>query len=199
MMNFKHTLLLFALLITACSELKNSKYKDTSYLEMPPEMEIIATPDGVVTAYNDTKDTGLGTNITLAGSAEKPVLEIKKLFPRAWNIVEQALKLNEIEITDKNRDQGIFYVLFDLNKKTPANKGLLTFFSSKDEYKPSAHQLTVVWRENTTEVSIKLLKSADNDLLEDDEDRDNFDNISDAGKTLLKTLYKTIQDDLPIN
>ena len=190
---------LIPVLVTACSDIKVTKYQDTSDLETPPEMVIVEKPKVLIEDSEVIKNTGLGKNVSLAGLGKEPVIKIKKTFERSWAIVEQALKLNEIEITDKNRDEGVFYVLFDPDAKPAGSKitDTITFFFFEDEYVEAAYKLTVAWRDSDTEVTVELIDQVSNDILDDGEDE--FEDTIDAGTKLLKTLYKTIKDDLPLD
>lgn len=194
------------LLIVACSDSKNTRYQDTSHLEIPPEMEIVETPKAIVEDKDKdkvkvkVKESGLGDEVLLVGSAKKPVIKIKKLFDRSWNIVEQALKLNEIDVTDKNREQGVFYVLFDpdvLPANDPELMDKVTFFLFQDDFEEETYKVTVIWRESDTEISAELVEQLNTDLLDDDED--GSEGSVDEGAKLINTLYKTIRDDLPLD
>ena len=165
-------------------------------------MEIVETEKGVEDKYEKLTNTGLGDeNVSYTGSAEKPVMKIKKLFDRSWILVEQALKLSEIEITDKNREQGFFYVNFDPDAQGSKDTELIdsvSFFFFEDEYEAAAYKLIVKWNETDTEVTAELANQINTDLLDDDEDKEDFEGSIDGGAELLKKLYKTIRDDLPL-
>ena len=144
----------------------------------------------------------MGDNVLYEGSAEPPVMKIKKLFDRSWVLIEQALKLSEIEITDKNREQGVFYVNFDPDARDSKDAELIdsvSFFFFEDEYEAAAYKLKVEWRETDTEVTAELVNQVNTDLLDDDEDMEDFEESVDDGTKLLKKLYKTIRDDLPLD
>ena len=194
-------LILISSVLLSCAESRSSRYKDTSQLEMPPEMEIVETEKVAVDKYEKLTNTGLGDEyVSYLGSAEAPVMKIKKLFDRSWVLVEQALKLSEIEITDKHREQGVFYVNFDPDAGDSKDNELIdsvTFFFFEDEYDEAAYKLTVKWNETDTEVTAELVNQVNTDLL-DDEDED-FGGSVDSGTMLLKKLYKTIRDDLPLD
>ena len=195
-------LVFISLVLASCAETEKSRYKDTSHLEMPPEMEIVETEKVVVSEYEKLTNTGLGDNVLYEGSPEPPVMKIKKLFDRSWVLIEQALKLSEIEITDKNREQGVFYVNFDPDARDSKDAELIdsvTFFFFEDEYDAAAYKLKVEWRETDTEVTAELVNQVNTDLLDDDEDMEDFEESVDDGTKLLKKLYKTIRDDLPLD
>lgn len=149
----------------------------------------------------DLTDKGLGDSVTLAGIDEKPVMKIKKLFNRSWTLVEQALKLGEIEITDKNREQGIFYVLFDPDAQGTGDSestDTLSFFFFEDEYEEAAYQIKVAWIESDTEVKVELVDQVNTELLDDDEDTAAFEGTVNSGEKLLNILYNIIKNDLPL-
>lgn len=193
-------MLFVTLLLLSCADVSNTRYKDTRHLEQPPTMEIKVKPKTEVEENEEISDTGLGSRVSFSESAEKPVIKIKKLFYRSWNIVTQALKLNDIEVKDKNRELGVFYILFDPDEFSDENNGImskLTFFFFEDDYDKAAYKLTVAWQDNVTEVRAELADQTVSDLLDDDED--NIASNVDGSGILLKALYKTIKDDLPIN
>ena len=196
-------LILISLVLVSCAESRSSRYKDTSHLEMPPEMEVVETEDVVVDKYEKLTNTGLGDKyVSYTGPTEEPVMKIKKLFDRSWVLVEQALKLSEIEITDKHREQGVFYVNFDPDARDSKDTELIdsvTFFFFEDEYDEAAYKLTVKWNETDTKVTAELVNQVNTDLLDDDEDEEEFEGSVDSGVILLKKLYKTIRDDLPLD
>ena len=196
-------LILISSVLLSCAESRSSRYKDTSQLEMPPEMEIVETEPVVVSEYEKLTNTGLGDEyVSYTGPAEKPVMKIKKLFDRSWILVEQALKLSEIEITDKHREQGFFYVNFDPDAQGSKGSDVIdsvSFFFFEDEYEAAAYKLTVKWNETDTEVTAELANQINTDMLDDDEDMEDFEGSVDSGVILLKKLYKTIRDDLPLD
>jgi len=187
---------LIPLLLSACAEVKNTRYKDTHELEMPPVMKIDERPKRQ--KPQEEKNAGLGDIVSLAGSDALPVIKLKKMFDRSWSIVEQGLKLSEIEITDKNRGSGVFYLKFDPDSQESKDSGMmdsLSFFLFQDDYEEAAYKLTVVWRESDTEVSVELVDQESDDLLDDGED--DIEGSIDSGAKLIEKLYKTIRDDLP--
>ncbi len=201
-MKFKKINLVFliAILVTACSDSSNIRYRDTSSLETPPVMVIKETPKTIVKQEEEIEKKGLGEVVSISSSVKYPILKIKKNFDRSWDIVEQALNLAEIEITDKDRDKGLYYLKFDPDKIASKDSGVmdsLSFFLFKDEYAEAAYKLTVQWKDTDTEVKAELIEQESDDLLDDGED--NFEDPVDSGTILIKRLYKTIRDDLPLD
>lgn len=197
-------LILLSLLAISCSSGKKPKYKNTEYLEVPPKMKVVEKPKVEVEEEKEEEEVveekGLGEIVLLDGTENKPVMKIKKAFDRSWEIVDQALKLNKIEITDKDREYGVFYVTYDPDDQNSGETTLIdkmTFFMFKDEYAEASYKLSVAWRESDTEVVAELIESETNDSLGDGED--DIEGSTDSGGRLLNVLYKTIRDDLPIN
>lgn len=173
-----------------------------SYLEQPPTLEIEEQPVVAEVEEDENIDRGLGEVVALAGPEDEPIIKIKKMFDRSWDIVEKALKYNEITITDKNRDEGVFYLIFDPDAKTKGKSGMfdnMAFFFFEDEYDEAAYKLTVAWRETDSEVIAQVLHQKDEHLLDDDEDEEDFSGSVDPGGILIKKLYITIRDDLPLD
>ncbi|MCK4841186.1 MAG: outer membrane protein assembly factor BamC [Methylococcales bacterium] len=188
--------------LASCSNAKSPRYQDTSELEMPPQMKISEKP--VIAAIEkDEKieNKGLGDQVLLAGSPKNPVIKIKKLFDRSWNLVEQALKLSKIKITDKNREQGVFFVKFDPDEQGSSDRTWTESVASlfTDDYEEASYKLTVIWRESDTEVSAEVVNRENSRLLDDDEDIEDFEGSVDSGSRLIQSLYKTIKIDLPLD
>jgi len=195
-------LLLVPLVIGACTGSKSSRYKDTAHLEKPPIIVVAEKPRPPVPEIPEEEDenTGLGQVVSLSGSADLPIIKIKKIFNPSWDIVEQGLNLSEIEITDKNRDEGVFYLKFDPDKQAAKDAGLLdsiSFFLFKDEYDEASYKLFVQWHESHTAVSVELIEQDEDSFLDDD--KGDFDSPTDLGVMLINALYKTIRDDLPLD
>ncbi len=205
MKNLKNcwVLIVIPLLINSCSESKNPRYKDTSHLEKPPTMPVIKKQAKAISEEKDEEENeserkGLANDVILAEEKQKPIIKIKKDFDRSWDIVEQALQLDEIEISDKNRDEGVFYVTFDPDTKSDSTfVDAMTFFLFKDEYAEASYKLTLTEQKSESVITIETIKIEENDLLDDDGDY--FEGTIDEGVILINTLYKTIRDDLPLN
>jgi len=191
-------LFLIILFVGACSEAKNTRYKDTSVLESPPVMDIVEKPKAVIKETEKIENTGLGDVVKLVGSDEQPVIQIKKIFDRSWDIVGEGLKLSEIEISDKNREEGVYYLRFDPDNRSSKDSGLMdsmAFLFFTDDYDEAPYKLTVIWKDSSTEVTAELVDEQSDDFLDDG--KGDFDGSVDSGAKLIKALYKTIRDDLP--
>ncbi len=189
---------ILGLFLVSCSDSTHTRYKDTSALEAPPRIKIVRKTKTVKKDEAELNNTGLGKNVVLEALSDIHIIKIKKLFDRSWNIVEQSIKLNEIEITDKNREQGIFYVLYDPESEKQDNSSIFdTLTFSIFENNPVAFEISVVWQDNNTEVTAKQIIQ-ENELLDDEDNNEWVGTVDDSAK-LIKTLFKTIRDDLPIN
>ncbi len=185
--------------LSACKEVKSTRYRDTTGLEQPPEMEIVE-PAKVEPQRNEQENlTGLGDVVSLSTEDGEAVILVKKIFDRSWDMVGQTLELIQVEVTDKNREQGVYYVNFDADQQSSKDKGLMekTFFLFEDDdYEEAAYKLFVKWNENNTEVSTELVEKVEDDFLDEKGD---FDSKEDGGEKLIHLLYKTMRDDLPID
>ncbi len=192
--------LLLTFFLSACTEVKSTRYRDTTGLEQPPEMEIVESAK-VEPEQNEQENlTGLGNIVSLSREDGEAVILIKKIFDRSWDIVGQTLDLTQVEVTDKNREQGVYYVNFDADQQSSSDKGLMenvTFFLFKDDYEEAAYKLHVKWKENNTEIRAELVGQVKDDLLDDGED--DFEGEVDGGEKLMHLLYKTMRHDLPID
>ena len=114
---------------------------------------------------SESEVKGLANDVILAEVKQKPIIKIKKDFDRSWDIVEQALQLNEIEISDKNRDEGVFYVTFDPDTKSDSTfADAMTFFLFKDEYAEASYKLTLTEQKSESVITIEPIEIEENDL-----------------------------------
>jgi uncharacterized lipoprotein len=187
-MRIYYCLLLLAAVV-GCAEVKE-KYQDTSELEQPPKMDIVEpSPVSGSDKVTPVEKKSLADSVFL-DDAEKPtVLKIKKLFDRSWDIVGQAIVKKKIEITDKNREQGVFYLKYDASQDSGSTVfGNIRLFVFEDEYTEAEYKLTVTWWETATEVRAEMIVK--------DEDNDRETEYADGSAKLLKALYDTISNQL---
>jgi uncharacterized lipoprotein len=207
-MSFKNLFILACLLLSACSstdkniqhkEVENrvTRYKDTTDLEQPPTTIAMSKLKAKKREVEQVKKKGLGSAVFF--DKKRSTLHVAKTFDRSWEIIDQALKLNKIKVTDKNRDQGVFYVTYDPDSQQSDDSSLMdsmTFFLFKDEYEEMDYKLTLVTQEHVTEVSAEQVIKDINDLLDDGGER--MDGIMDKGSKLIEALYKTTKNDVLI-
>ncbi len=187
------------LLSLSCTKVDSTLYTDTSQLELPPQMEISKSDKVFIDKNEKVENKGLGDNVFLTEKNGVAVLKIKKTFSRSWNIVREALQVSEIKVTDKNREKGVLYVLYDPDTVDSEGSSFfdsMTFHMFEDDYQEAAYKLTVGWEETDTEITVEQINNEEIDFLDDD--GDDFENAVDNGQKLLEKLYTTIRDDLPL-
>ena len=193
------TFFIIGILLSSCSH-RDIKYQDNSQLEMPPTMAITKQMRQQSRPTITEPQTGLGSAVWFAEQANKPTIHLKKSFARSWNIVQQALKLNEIEITDKNRDEGIIYVLYDPDTSESGVFNLVNFFLFKDTYSEASYQLNIAWQQTATDITVQLMSDNGKNMLTDvEEDNEDANQPADGSLELSRLLFKIIKDDLPLN
>ncbi len=196
------TLLVAGFFITACAN-NRSKYHDTSELEKPPQLEIVVS-DVVSASASDNQDlegrkpnTRLGQAVNLVADN----LSITLPFEQAWKLVDLGLRLNKIEISDRNREKGQFYVVFDpdnAERKSNEEGGYFEGLFVDNNYPQGKYLLTLMESslKNIT-VKIEFLESSDGHSSQDGYAEFK---ASDNGATkLLKRLYETLHDELPLD
>jgi len=213
---------LSSILLISCADSGSDKYRDIKHLEFPPTLTIEHTnASSYGSAYSDTKDkpktetakpdetiaksepnktenlpknasTDLGRLIRLVGDPDKPRLQLKTRFDRAWDLVAHGLSLAGIEVVDANHDAGIYrvhYVADGEGNPRGLMDSLTSFFS--DKFEDTEYTLTLEKDNSPTEVranKVIPINQAENS------DNKTF-NRDDSG-SLIKLLQKTIIDDL---
>jgi len=102
-------------LLTACSETPD-RYEDARKLELPPELSLEHARSQPAIAVDDKvrrPSSPLAGLMAFEDNADKPVLTLKTRPERAWDMVVVALKISNIEVLDKNREERRLQVRFD--------------------------------------------------------------------------------------
>jgi uncharacterized lipoprotein len=199
------TSLCFVLLnLAACATNTSGKYRDTSELERPPQLEVStektaqpsedSKPDSVATetkADSTVKtSTGLGDAVSLADESH---LILNRPFDEAWTLVDKALKRSGMEISDRNREKGQYYVVFDPDTtelKNGEEPGLLTTFLTDNNYPKGRYLLTFYENPRSVKINVEFLEYPASE-------NESEATLSDKGVAkLLKKLYTTLHDDL---
>lgn len=126
------------------------------------------------------------------GDPDKPRLQLKTRFDRAWDLVAHGLSLAGIEVVDRNHDAGIYrvrYVADGQGNQRGLMDSLTSFFS--DKFEDTEYTLTLEKDNSPTEVradKVIPINQAENS------DKKTF-NRDDSG-SLIKLLQKTIIEDL---
>ncbi len=174
--------------MTACSE-ANQKYRDTTELETPPRLAIVEQRGSSVSESRQTVKDSLADAIFLDDADNPTVLTIKKLFDRSWDVVGRALELKKIEITDKNREQGVYFVKYDPTDDSGSTIfGNVKVFIFEDTYEEAEYKLHVAWYETATEVRAEMINKTDDASYEDGEAP------KDGSAKLIKALYDVIKE-----
>lgn len=119
--------------LIACSDVPD-KYRDTKHLEMPPTLAIehhsgtVFESEADIQSKLETKEattlSDLEKLVKIVGPEQKPRLQLKAGFDRSWDLVNNALRLAEIDIIENNRDQATLQVHYEADAK---NKGGTVF------------------------------------------------------------------------
>lgn len=167
------------LALAACAD-NASKYRDTQHLELPPTLAIEHThnTEEEVDDKPVSKRKSLLTGLEeLSEKDGRPMLLIKTQPDRAWDLIETALKLGNIEVLDKNRNAQLFQVNYD-----PDGGGFFSMFSN--QYESADYTLTLKEGILGVEVGAKLTATAKNEENE----------VKDASAELIKQLHQIVQD-----
>lgn len=184
---------LAGLILVSCGTSEDSRYRDISALERPPTLVIIKSPG----AQQETDDSaipkkqepGLGETVSLTETTP-PQLKIKQPIDQAWNTLNQALKLNEIKITDHERNKGHIYVSYHSRALFDQMASLL-----KDGKNDSTYLLSIESTGAETTITAAMTKAVEQSGSSSNPDG-YYDQPADISEELLETLYKTIRDDL---
>lgn len=183
------------LYVLACAPPR--QYQDNSSLEKPPQLAVNKTKYTVDDSVTDIAK-GLGDKVSLTDN----VLLLKQPFNSAWGTLEQALKLNNIAITDRNREQGRYYVQYDPDEVEDKAEGFLaqaSFFIFQDEYERLPYVLQMVQSSEGVKIKATAIDADKSfDLLDDGEDLTYDTSKNRASEILLRNLYRTLKHDLPL-
>ncbi|MDD2760086.1 MAG: outer membrane protein assembly factor BamC [Methylomonas sp.] len=171
-----------ALVLVACAD-TSERYRDTHMLEMPPELPIEHTHAQTAIAADDMKPraaTALSGLLAFEDDAKKPALMLKTRPDRAWDMVAVALKVGNIEVLDKNREENRFQVKYDPD--TAGKEESLWDIFSSDRYPEGEYTITL--KEDIPGVVVGAALSKP-DLSESGED---------ASAELIRFLHKTIDE-----
>lgn len=181
-----------AFLLVACAG-DDGRYRDTSILEKPPTLAIIRSPAAEYepdeSSIPKKQDPGLKEQVYLT-ETEPTQLKIKLPLEKAWIATLQAIKLNEIRVTDYERTKGHIYVAYDSSGFFDKVTSFLT-----EGRKPPTYLLSLQASESETTVSASMASS--NEQTSSTSNPDGYyEQPVDDSEGLLKTLYKSIHDDI---
>jgi uncharacterized lipoprotein len=181
---------LLTAVLVSCGTTEEAHYRDTSMLERPPTLVANKPANEQKEADSNSEPeeeakTGLGTKVYMTDS-NSTLFVIKQPFDEAWNTLAQALKQQDIEITDRNREEKAYYVTYDPDDYDPGSS--FSFF--KDDYAEEDYLLKLEARDDGTAISAEAVDKPDPDNSSDD------GRPTDGAEKLLKSLHITLRDDL---
>lgn len=180
-------IVLLTALLASCGTTEEARYRDTAVLEKPPTLVAGRPAEEQNEADNSEEPeaeakTGLGTKVYITDS-NPPLLIIKQPFNEAWNTLAQALKQQKLEITDRNREEGAYYVTYDPDSYESG--GIFSFLNN--DYAEEGYLLKLEAKDAETKVSAEAV---DESAPPDD------GQPADGADKLLMSLHKTLRDDL---
>jgi len=179
--------------IIACS---GHQYQNNTSLEQPPSLEIEKSINSPAVTETHIK-TGLNDAVTLIGT----YLHLKQPYEQAWRTLASALEFNHIEISDRNQETGEYFINYDPDKfqnNNPEFLDNLAPFLFKDDYASAAYKISVTQVSQAVEITAKKLAATEMDLL-DDEDMTFDDKADDGADKLIRHLYGTLRNNLPLD
>ena len=170
-----------ALLVMACSETPD-RYRDVRALELPPELPIVHSKPQPVVAAEDMRSTAspLAGLMAFEDDGSNPKLVLTTRRDRAWDMVAIALKISNIEVLDKNRQEDRFQVRFDPDT---AGKQESIFDIFADDHYPEA-EYTITLKEDITGIMVKVVPTKPAQL----------EPGADASAELVRFLHKIIDE-----
>ncbi|MCK5872531.1 MAG: outer membrane protein assembly factor BamC [Methylococcales bacterium] len=194
----KNTILLKVIIInaflwlTACNS--PSKYQDNHQLEHPPTLAIIGQDDEEPPLTEKKPKTGLKNTVNLLDANH---LTLQQSFDKAWDTLATALALNNLKISDRNRETGEYFVEYDPDNFHHKSDNF-SFFSFKNDYEYATYKLTLKQKSNLIVISAEKTAQKSVDLLDDGDDISFEDKNKDGKKNLIRQLYSTLKNDLPL-
>lgn len=167
--------------LVSCGTTEEARYRDTAVLERPPTLVVHRTAEKQSEADSSAEPeteakTGSGTKVHMTDS-NPPLLIIQQPFAEAWSALAQALNQQELEVTDRNREERIYYVTYDTDSYESG--GIFSFF--KNDYAEEGYLLKLEAEDDETAVSAEVADKQ---------------KASDGADKLLMSLHKTLHDDL---
>lgn len=157
---------LIVIILSACSKVDNilpdreaeyQQSKELPPLEIPPDLtsSTIDDPsiqlpdisgDASFTEYverksseSDGSDSPSKKTAKLISIDNSPYIDIDEDFPKAWRMVGKAVSNLGLEVTDRDRTKGDYYVLFNGESTEKKDEGLLASLAFWRDIKVSEH------------------------------------------------------------
>ena len=176
--------------LTACSYFFPDKEKDYIYskeisaLEIPPELSAEKQENSQLSEKSAPKS--FAYEVVLVTEPEQTFLRVDSSFAHVWRIVGKALTEINVEVTDKNRAQALYYVQYDPELEDADKDGSywqeLVFMFSSDIHQELPYQVFLEASEDSTRIFV----------------RDESDKVltEDKGLQLLRLIFDTINKDI---
>ncbi|MGR9053731.1 MAG: outer membrane protein assembly factor BamC [Gammaproteobacteria bacterium] len=197
--------ILAAGLSASCSG-EGNRYRSIENLERPPELSIADETgrSGTASATGTTTESikkGLDDQVRLDEASGVATMIINRPFEQAWFVLGVLLNQLKIETTDRNRDEGYFYVTYDPDTdyaKTPEILDAFKALFKDDLYAERTYALRLAESNGVTEVTASVAPpSANKDKKKDaDEEPPEPDAAKDGPERLIRLLFKTLRDGL---
>lgn len=186
---------------------KDYRYsKEIPPLELPPELKsdtikleddlhsqvtppsispaISETPSESASAETPAKTAEIPPQTLVAWSEGDSRLQINEPYEKAWLIVSKALTHKAVEITDRDRSQGVFFVEYDAEKYDVRDGSIWDevafFFGARDSHE-QPYRIRVI--ENGAQSQVAVTEENDAPVTQG------------PGLSLLKLLFETIKAD----
>lgn len=184
-------------LLNACTA-TDSRYRDTQMLERPPQISVSKPVEEKLKDTSAVKHnidgTDLGSTVSIK-STTPPVLVIKQPFDVAWQTLGNALKADNLEVTDREHDKGRYFVTYDPDKVPEDESGFLdkTLSYINNKHIEERYVLTVTDQGEETEVLV-----ANNTEPKQSSDSEEQYKLTtppaDGAEKLLNSIYKTMSE-----
>lgn len=172
------------LLLISCAD-TSDRYRDTHQLELPPVLPIEHTHIQPALSKYDMKPKGtspLENLVDFTDDEKMPVLTLKTRPERAWEMIVVALKISNVEVVDKNREENRIQVRFDPDIGD-RESGFLNIFAANDY--PEA-EYTISMKEDIVGIAVNANPSKPEQL----------DAGEDGSAELIRLLNKTIDEQI---
>jgi len=192
-------IMLYMSALVSCSDTGN-KYRSMENLERPPEIAINTGASSEPTAgasvtTSESIKKGLDDQVHLDKSPTASTLVISRPFEQAWFILSVLLDQLGLEITDRNRDEGYYYVKYDpdrdYSKRQGFWDGMMSMFG-EDNYAERTYSLKLVESYGETEVTAGFAQESDDKPERETEKQE--DAAKDGPDRLLQALFQTLRN-----
>lgn len=208
LVDIKKLILMAPWLLAACSP--DLRYADTTQLEKPPTLPKSGRAEALdeppeAPQRAEVSDDGLPDQAPPASpklrresklfalSENKPLHIIFEDTPNeAWDILLLSLKRSGIEVTDRNRDEGLIYTVFDPDSYSEDDSLLdrLTFSLLKNQFPSAGYVLKLHDRRLQTLITATEIKPSGEATAEEKQ------RTIEGEERMLKTIYNTLLDNL---